>query len=152
MYNYPMTNHHIQIVLFSIAFPILVAGTVMMLVVYAAIQQSYRQSADDPQIELAEDAAAALSDGNPASDFLSGMPKTDMSKSLASFMMIFDDSGELLASSAYFNGTSPTSGLPTPPHGVFDFVRSNDGTAAAGNLGTINGFRIILRLQSSSGR
>jgi hypothetical protein len=54
-----MQNHLINR-LFSIALPILVAGSVIMLVAYAAIQQSYRQSANDPQIELAEDAPPRL--------------------------------------------------------------------------------------------
>jgi hypothetical protein len=138
-----MQNHLINR-LFSIALPILVAGSVIMLVAYAAIQQSYRQSANDPQIELAEDAAAALSGGSPADGLLLGMPQVDMSQSLMPFIMIFDDSGKLLSSSAYVNGSPSAAGLPTPPHGVFDFVRSNKGAASSGFLSTIKSFRSSL--------
>ena len=143
MYNDPMCDHLINR-LFSIAFPILLAGSVIMLVAYVAVQQSYRQSADDPQIELSEDAAAALSSGEPINALLANDPKTDMSKSLSPFVMIFDDSGKLLSSSAYVNGSSSADGLPTPPRGVFDFVRSNDGTKPQGIIGAVNSFRSSL--------
>jgi hypothetical protein len=119
-----------------------IAGTIIMLVAYVAIQQSYRQTADDPQIRLAEDAAAALSGGDPINALLANDPKTDMSRSLSPFMMIFDDTGRLVNSTAYFNNVSSPAGVPpTPPSGVFDFMRTNDGTTGQGISGAINGFR-----------
>ena len=133
---------HLLNKLISTAFPIFIAGTIIMLVAYVAIQQSYRQTADDPQIELAEDAAAALSGGDPINALLANDPKTDMSRSLSPFMMIFDDAGRLVNSTAYFNNVASPAGVPpTPPSGVFDFVRSNDGTTGQGISGAINGFR-----------
>lgn len=138
-----MFNHLINR-LFSTAFPVLMAGSVIMLVAYVAVQQSYRQAANDPQIELAEDAAAALSSGSPADSLLLGMPQADMSQSLTPFIMIFDDSGKLLASSAYVNGSPSADVLPAPPHGVFDFVRANYGAKPQGIIGVISSFRSSL--------
>ena len=34
--------------------------------VYAIVQQNYRQSANDPQIQIAEDLATAISQGQPS--------------------------------------------------------------------------------------
>ena len=104
----------------SKAFPIIVAGTVILIVAYAAVQQDLRQSANDPQIELAEDAAAILSEGYPIDSLIGSVPKTDMSKSLSPFVMLIDASGNLIESSG-MNGTSTPS---APPVGIFDHVRA----------------------------
>lgn len=79
--------------------PLAVVSTLLCGVVYAAMQQNYRQSANDPQIQLSEDIAGALSLGQPAETLI---PEGgfDISKSLAPFGMIFDASEKLIISSA----------------------------------------------------
>jgi len=86
---------------------------------YLISQQVLRMSANDPQIQLAEDGAQHL---NAGEDALRIVPErqVDMSTSLAPFVIVYDDAGRPIASSARLDGTSPS-----PPKGVFDFVRAN---------------------------
>ena len=76
--------------------PLAVGGTVILLVGYVTLQQTHRQQANDPQIMLAEDAAAALDSGYPANALFESSSKTDMSVSQSPFGMVFDASGKLL--------------------------------------------------------
>ena len=94
--------------------------TIIFGTIYVASQQVLRISANNPQIQMAEDAATGLSSGSAVpADF---MPATrtqfDMSQSLAPFTMIFDGSGTLLESSANLAGTTVI-----PPVGTFDYAK-----------------------------
>ena len=86
---------------------------------YFISQQVLRMSANDPQIQLAEDAAQRLNSGENAARIAPDR-KVDMAASLAPFVIVYDDSGRPVASSASLDGATPT-----PPRGVFEFVRSN---------------------------
>jgi hypothetical protein len=70
--------------------------------IYTVSQQVLRQSANDPQIQLAEDAAASLSSGQQPSDVVSG--KVDITNSLAPFLVVVDKSGDVVAGNGYING------------------------------------------------
>ena len=100
--------------------PLAVASTVIMVTVYAAVQQEYRQSANDPQIQLAEDGAAYLSAGVSPTALFAASGRVDMHASLASFAIVYDDSGKPVAASGYLNGT-----VPQLPAGVIDYARTN---------------------------
>ena len=99
--------------------PIAVALTAACGLVYAAVQQSLRQGANDPQIQLAEDAADALASGAPAASVVpeSGV---DIGKSLAPFVMVFDDQGNNLASSGLLHDQ-----IPMLPDGVLDYAKQH---------------------------
>lgn len=86
---------------------------------YGAVQQVLRQGADDPQIQMAEDAAAKLSAGQAVQSVVP-TDKVDIATSLAPYMIVFDANGTPIASSAQLNGQTPTL-----PSGIFDFVRRN---------------------------
>jgi len=86
---------------------------------YAAIQQDIRQSADDPQIQMAEDIATKLADGQAIQNVVPA-EKVDIAKSLAPYIIVFDATGKPIASSAQLDGQTPT----IPP-GVPDYVRQN---------------------------
>ena len=86
---------------------------------YLVPQQVLRMSANDPQIQLAEDAASRLSSGEDA-DHVIPERHVDMATSLSPFVIVYDNSGRPLASSATLGGK-----VPTPPRGVFDFARAN---------------------------
>jgi hypothetical protein len=86
--------------------PLAVALTGLSLVVYAAVQQDLRQSANDPQIQMAEDAAAEL-DGGASPGTVLPNRQIELSDSLAPFVMVFDKSDALLASSATLEGHTP---------------------------------------------
>ncbi len=99
--------------------PLAVAVTGMCGLVYLAVQQELRQTANDPQIQIAGDAATALEDGAAVESVVPAQ-KTAIEKSLAPFVMVFDDQGEVLGSSAQLHGQ-----VPQLPVGVLDYVRSN---------------------------
>src|SRR5579862_2127565 len=86
--------------------PLAVALSGLSVVVYAAVQQDLRQSANDPQIQLAEDAASAL-DGGAAPRAVVPGQTVELSSSLQPFVMVYDRSDALLASSATLNGQPP---------------------------------------------
>jgi hypothetical protein len=98
-----------------------IAGAVVALcfLVYAAVQQALRESANDPQIQMAEDAANAFAAGTVPQS-LAPAATIDIGRSLAPFLIFYDDSGKVLASSASLHGE-----LPSPPHGVFEYVRQH---------------------------
>jgi hypothetical protein len=78
--------------------------------VYVAVQQSYRQGANDPQIQMAEDAAAQLETGQQPATVV-GSTTVDMARSLAPFMIVYDEAGNVLAASVQLDGSVP----PIPP-------------------------------------
>jgi hypothetical protein len=94
-------------------------STVLALALYAIPQQVLRTGADDPQVQLATDAAARLESGASPGDAVPA-GEINMTRSLASFVIAYDDHGHLLASQAKLNGA-----VPVPPSGVLDFVRTH---------------------------
>ncbi len=86
---------------------------------YAAVQQDIRQSANDPQIQMAEDTAAKLADGQSIQNVVPS-EKIDIAKSLAPYLIVFDATGKPLASSAQLAGQTPTI-----PAGVIDYVKQS---------------------------
>ncbi len=100
-------------------FPFAVTVTFAAGLVYATVQQNFRSSANDPQIQVAEDLSAQLAQGgNPQP--LNFAPKIDMAKSLATYVIVFDDQSAPIAGTVTLNGK-----IPVPPKGVFDFARKN---------------------------
>ncbi len=87
--------------------------------IYVVVQQVLRQGADDPQIQMAEDAAAKLTDGQSVQNVVP-TEKINIATSIAPYMIIFDANGTPLASSAQLNGQ-----IPSIPSGIFDSVRKN---------------------------
>lgn len=95
---------------------------VMVGLVYGVIQQNYRQSANDPQIQLAEDTALALDAGSSPAQVVAAQGSTvQMEQSLAPFIIVTDKNQHILASSGNLNGH-----VPLPPSGALK--------AAAGNI------------------
>lgn len=87
--------------------------------VYAAVQQSYRMSANDPQIQVAEDVSLAVTSGQaPPDSIVPAQPSADMAKSLSTFLAIYNATGTPIGSSVALDGK-----LPVPPSGVFDSVK-----------------------------
>lgn len=89
---------------------------------YTVLQQALRGGANDPQVQLASDAAAALTGGaSPASVVgpgsavagMAGSGTVDAAVSLAPFLVVYDRSGAPVTSNARLDG-----GMPQPPAGV----------------------------------
>lgn len=85
-----------------------------------AVQQYYRMAANDPQIQMAEDAATQLAGGTSPTAVVPGTPVVDPSKSLSPFIMVVDSNGKLLSGNMQLEGTSGT-----PPLGVLTAANSH---------------------------
>jgi hypothetical protein len=99
--------------------PLAVVVTAVCGLVYLAVQQDLRQSANDPQIQMAEDAAAALGNG-AAVEAIVPVEKVAIEHSLAPFVMVFNDRGDVVGSSATLHGKTPQL-----PAGILDYVRGH---------------------------
>lgn len=99
--------------------PLAAAVTLLCGVIYGTVQQSYRQGANDPQYQMAADAAFAIEKGRDLKSLVPELP-VDISKTLAPFLIIYDDKGIPVASSGILDGK-----IPAPPPGVFDYARTN---------------------------
>jgi hypothetical protein len=98
---------------------VLAVVTIIFGTIEVTVQQSLRMGANDPQIQLAEDAASALNDG--ASPLSLVQSKVDINKSLAPFVIIYDKSGHVVSGNGYLNGR-----LPTIPIGALTSSRGQD--------------------------
>ncbi len=94
--------------------PVAVLATLCCGLVYTAVQHDLRMGANDPQLQLAEDAARALDAGAPATSLV-GSAAVDVAVSLAPFVVIFDPAGHVLATDGQLDGHDPI-----PPPGVLD--------------------------------
>ncbi len=98
----------------SAVLPLTLALLIVVGFVYAAVHQTYRQNANDPQIRLAGDIAAQMSAGSLPEDAIDTKSiKVDPRKSLAPFGVIVDSNGKVTASSMAMD-----SATPLPPKGV----------------------------------
>ena len=89
-----------------------VLATLAAGLVFVTTQQVLRLGANDPQLQLAEDAAAAL-DAGATPDVVVGAAKVDVATSLAPFVVVFDAAGHALATDGALDGAAPV-----PPSGV----------------------------------
>jgi hypothetical protein len=97
--------------------PLAIAIAGLCGLVYLTVQQSLRMGANDPQIQMAEDAALALNAGASLESVVP-TPRIEITTSLAPFIMVFDNSGKLVAASARLHGAAPLY-----PAGVLDYTR-----------------------------
>lgn len=93
--------------------------TVILLLIYAAVQQTHRTHANDPQIQMARDISLHLKQGKIIEPIFP-VDSIDISKSLGVFAVLYDDHSKPVRSSGFLNGN-----MPQLPAGVFDFVRSH---------------------------
>jgi hypothetical protein len=100
---------------FALWLPFLVTITGFFLFTSWAVQQNYRQSLNDPQIGVVEDAAGRLATGEAPADVVGAGQQVDISTSLALWMAVYDASGNPIASSGLLEGA-----MPNMPPGIFD--------------------------------
>jgi hypothetical protein len=100
--------------------PLAAVTTLLCGQVYLSVQQTLRWGANDPQIQMAEDAATALAAGGSPQSMVP-FSQVEISSSLAPFMVIYSDAGQPLASSGLLNGA-----VPNLPAGVLDYTRQNN--------------------------
>ena len=91
--------------------------TVIILLIYASVQQTYRSGANDPQIQIAEDIGAKIKKGKSIEDVFPA-DTIDIAQSLAPVVVLYDAQGKPLRSSGFLNGK-----MLQLPEGVFDFAK-----------------------------
>lgn len=93
--------------------PLAFLATALCGLVYLAVQQELRQSANDPQIQMAEDAAAQLATVSSTQNVIPTDP-VNINDSLSSYLTVYDTSGNPVAGNGTLDGA-----LPKLPSGVF---------------------------------
>ncbi len=95
-----------------------VCWTVVAAFVTLTVQQNYRQSANDPQIQDVEDISTALNAGQEQALLQYLQPDgTDVSSSLSTFIALYDSKGAVLGANVTLNGSAPQL-----PSGVFAYA------------------------------
>ena len=97
--------------------PIALSVSLACFAAYVAAQQVMRHMADDPQIQMAEDRAVELLRGRRPEGMV-GNDTVDVDRSIAPFVIIYDENGQPIASGARLDSVTPRL-----PHGVFDYTR-----------------------------
>ena len=114
-----MTNNQSK---FSSAFKAWLPFAVIIIIfaglVYGAVQQNYRQSANDPQIQVAQDISNAVALGQAAPDtIVPANPTADMAQSLSTFVIIYSATSSPIGASVGLDGK-----IPSLPAGVADYA------------------------------
>jgi len=99
--------------------------TLLCGIIYIVVQQNYRMNANDPQFQMIEDAANALNNGAEPKSAVPIATDVEISKSLAPFLIIYDDAGNIAATNALLNGQAIKI-----PAGVITYVQKNGSDAA----------------------
>ena len=95
-----------------------IVATLLCGIIYIAVQQNYRLSANDPQVQISQSVAKMFTDGQ---DFTPYLPekKADISQSLATFVIVYNEALEATVSSAVLDGQTPNL-----PKGVLDSAKA----------------------------
>src|SRR5260221_7233347 len=93
--------------------------TIFSGLIYATVQQSYRSSANDPQLQVTRDICERIKNKQPFDHFMMN-DTIEISKSLSIFNVLYDSNGQPVRSTGILDG-----GLPRMPKGIFDFTKSN---------------------------
>ena len=98
--------------------PSVVVATALCGVLYLVDQQALRAGANDPQEQLAIDAAGRLDSGATPASVAAG-PAVDLRTDLAPFVVVYDPQGQVLATNGRLDG-----GPPIIPSGVLASARA----------------------------
>ena len=86
--------------------PVAGATTVLAIALYGGVQQAQRADANDPQLQMARDAAAAIGAGADPSSMTEG-PTVDIERSLSPWLAVYGPDGAPIAASGSFQGKPP---------------------------------------------
>lgn len=93
--------------------------TLLCLTVYGAVQQSFRQSANDLQFQMAQDVANAINKGADPK-LLTGTQQLDLASTLSPYVLIYDANGNAVGNNVTLNGL-----VPKPPVGALNEARNS---------------------------
>ncbi|MGI8950905.1 MAG: hypothetical protein ACR2FN_04890 [Chitinophagaceae bacterium] len=93
--------------------------TVIMGLIYISVQQNYRTSVNDPQIQIARDISNRLQQNRSIQNLLPA-DSIDLSQSLGLFIELFNAQGEPIQSTGLLNEK-----MPQPPAGVLAYTKTH---------------------------
>jgi len=93
--------------------------TLLCFLVYIIAQQNFRQSANDPQYQLAQDAVNAINKGTDPKQ-LTGTQSLDIASTLLPYVLIYDTNDNTIGNNVTLDGRTPKL-----PDGVLNEARSN---------------------------
>lgn len=93
--------------------------TIIMLTIYATVQQAHRSGADDPQLQMARDITEKINNGRSYEKLLPA-DTVEISKGLATFVCMYNANGEPVLSTGLLDGK-----FPRMPEGVLDYAKAN---------------------------
>ena len=99
--------------------PLAAALTLLCGIIYATVQQTYRSNANDPQIQMAQDAVYALNNGRSPESLVRSTP-VEISRGLTPYLIIYDEKGNTLASDGVLDGK-----IPGMPNGVLEYSKDH---------------------------
>jgi hypothetical protein len=133
------SSHHqsaIAYIVLSVAIPLLV---------YVAVQQDQRQSANDPQLQMAQDDWGVLAKGEKTPAQIVGDSHANLAYDImAPFTTIFDSNHNVIATNAQLDGKTLI-----PPSGSFDAAKAHGPNAFTWE--PLPGFRYAAVLQHYPG-
>jgi len=97
--------------------------SLISMLVYVVAQQNFRQSANDPQYQLAQDAVNAINKGTDPKS-LAGTQTLDIATTLSPYVLIYDVNGKMVGNNITLDGR-----MPKPPAGTLNEARSNGANA-----------------------
>src|SRR5579863_9832836 len=100
--------------------------TLACFIIYVTVLQDFRLSANDPQVQMAQDAAIAIDRGVDPKSLAGTNTTLELSQNLSPFLVVYNPSGNVVAGSATLNGKSLRI-----PQGVIDYIRKNGRDAAS---------------------
>jgi len=93
--------------------------TLLCLLVYIIAQQNFRQAANEPQYQLAQDAVNDLNKGTDPK-LLTGTQSLDIASTLSPYVLIYDSNGNAVGNNIMLDGR-----IPKPPDGALNKASSN---------------------------
>lgn len=120
---------------------VIIIITIIYGVIYVSVQQSYRSTANDPQIQIVQDLSFKLRQNKAVDNYFTDT--IDISQSLSTFVVLYDIKGKPIRSSGFLNGK-----MPELPAGVFDHTKTHHEYAVTWQ--PQNGVRIALVILNSN--
>jgi hypothetical protein len=108
--------------------PIAIAITGVCGVSFWTVQQIYRQSLNDPQVQIAEDAAFAMENGAKPENLFASSTRIDIGASLRPYVVIYDKDLKPIVWTGELDGE-----VPMPPKGVFENAKGPHGSGLGEN-------------------
>lgn len=99
--------------------PFAILASLFSLTLLVVVHHHVRREADDPQLQMAEDAARRISAGATVGSVIP-LGDVDIVSSLASYLVVYDADGKPTAGNGQLDGA-----LPSVPAGVLEYAREH---------------------------